>query len=369
MSFEKVLNDLQNSPPELKLWLKIFNDFTLTAPVNRSLKTSDNWIKVFKLIDSLLKKKYTNLSTLNKSFSQFRKPLKKEKFTAIYNNSLINMGIGQKASLKLKKTYKNEVHLRNKHIIDLPEIHIEDVKDLIEFLFESKDIYDQVIALLLSTGSRSIEILKLSSFNKVKGEPQKIKISNLAKSNNSTPLKRNLIVLTPSQIINSIRYIRKKLNFQNLTNTQIADKVNKKLNRKFKLGMSKIIDTEDIKNKNYLKTLTAHKTRYIYGAVSWNLYGKDKKIPYESYIQEQIGHVNPESTKSYLAINIAPGGNGFIQQGESKHPLDKIQRVADELKFLNFPEEDVNLKDLQKKLGVSQSTLSMGLKLFQLQTF
>jgi hypothetical protein len=160
------------------------------------------------------------------------------------------------------------------------------------------------------------------------------------------------------------------MDFTSLSNSETTNIVNAKLNKLWKeqisdnLTINAISIDRDIKDpafKKQLKSMTLHKTRYISGNISFLLYGAPKNIPYESFLTKHYGHQNPESTKSYLGINIKfadqPKNNNIkiphggllaiIKQYEAK--MDNIQQQ--EKKKKEKTRKASLLEDLAKKIG------------------
>lgn len=371
----------------INLLKSVWDEVIRIAP----LKYSRNWNRLFEALDKALKNIYPNENTMEKNLSAFRKPLRHERFDKeIYKNSIYKMGITRERSIQKKEEYKNKVKVRNAGRKDLPVIYVEDILELINKLIQSSNVYDLVLAVELATGSRSIEVLSVSQYERTP-DSSEIKVIGLAKDKGNNNLQnvhliRNLNGLNSKQVIDAVAKIRNELKFNNLTNQEISDKSNKILNRKFKKLMVEVLP----KNKEYARKLTAHKTRYIAGNVSYLLYGEPRDIPYESYLQEQYGHLSGESTKSYLGINIKMRKKSLkvddelikkveeldLKVGEccdekkeeiefktyANGNAEKIQAVVDALKELKEKKQKMSQRDLRKKLGFSASVLTAGYK-------
>ena len=301
-----------NSNSTKDLIFNIFNELLQRA----SRKYSRTWKQLFENLDKLLKILYKNPLTLRGILSELRKSLKNERFEPlIYEESIKLMGMSIQESKNIAEKYKNEVQARNVNRGDLPVIYIEDIYNLLDQLIQSNNPYELSIAVEISTGARSIEVFKVSKFEEVEDHPNQIRVIGLAKDKNANNLEnvvlvRNLVHLKANQVINAVNKIRYMLNTTG-TNREISDRHNKQLNKAFKKYVKPLAEvnaTEEQKEteqfKDYLKNLTSHKTRYLFGNISYLVYGKPKNIPFETYIQNQLGHLSGESTKSYLALNI-----------------------------------------------------------------
>jgi integrase len=304
--------------------LKVWTDIINKASKPRDSSITRIWIRLFKSLDRIMKALYLNEGTMEVALSGFRKVVK-DKFgveSEVYKQSIYNTGISREESQARKDEYKKTVNDRNKNRKDLQPIFVEEVLDIITQAKTSNNVYSRAIAVLLATGCRTIELFKISKFEEEKGNPDAIVIIGLAKDKeNNRRITRPLVGLKIDEAITLINGIRSELNLTG-SNQSITNRTNIPLNKEFK----KIFGGDS--------DLTIHKCRYIYGNVAYILYGKPRKIPYESYIQEILGHANPESTKSYLGINIQSK-----QKVMESLPLDIKRLFEKEIKTL---QEQVN---------------------------
>jgi hypothetical protein len=270
---------------------------------------NNDWDNLFKAFDDLLKLIYPNPSTIKDILARMRKPLRNPKYDSkIYLFSKEKMGLSQAEHMKLRQQYDTKVNDRNQLIATLPLIYVEDVIELIVKLYNSTDKWQRTLSGLFATGLRFIEFFKLSKFEKIENEPNKILITGLAKVelNKELTFKRQILGLTADQVIELSNYVRTNFNLDG-DNDKVVERYSFRFNKYFRAIIGNIIvsngHTAD-ELSAYVKSLTCHKTRYIYGNVLYILYGKDKKIPIESFIKEQLNHYSSDSTKSYLSINI-----------------------------------------------------------------
>ena len=95
-------------------------------------------------------------------------------------------------------------------------IYAEDILEAIQKLKNSNDPYEQSLAVLLATGSRSIELFKVSKYYEIKGDPQRITVKGLAKDKGKNELgnvvlTRNLVGLTRQEVVELVHEIRDEL--------------------------------------------------------------------------------------------------------------------------------------------------------------
>ena len=369
-----------------------------------SRKMTRTWVNLFKQLDSLLKIIYPNKLTLRDFLSDLRKPLKDAKWDQeIYKQSIVLMGMNLNESKEIAKKYKEDVEFRNINRGSKPPIYVEDIFSLLDELINSQNAYDLTLAVELATGSRSIEVFKVSQYSVITNYPEQILIKGIAKDKSGNKLEnviltRNLVHLNSKQIIDAIEKIRSLINVTG-DNKKISQRTNKHLNAKFKEYVIPLIEknaapeqkqTEDY--MNYIDSFTSHKTRYIYGNTSYLIYAKPKNIPLETYIQKQLGHQTGDATRSYLGVNIRfknkPNVNNQVKVNEVKENIQngnietldlrkfrnsfsraestesKVNKIVDAIKFIKN-ENKMKLPtqaELGRLLGFGASIMCAGYK-------
>lgn len=290
--------DIGNLPQTSKQNLIcMWNSVIENAPIDYNKIISKIWIKLFTILDKIIKLLYPNENTSENIFSQFRKSIK-NKYTVehpLYHLSVNMLGVDQKRSIEKKNEYKNKINDSNLNRRNLKPIYNYEVIDAINKGIDSSDPFKKIIALMLSTGCRQIEILKISSFSENPLNDKLIIIRGLAKNKNGfdTQIERPLIELNAKQVIDGVKYIRDNLNIESLkdkNNNEITSKFNRSLNNTIKLLFP-----------NHPE-LNVHKCRYIAGQMAYLLYGKDGVE--NTYIQKYLGHVDGNTTRTYQSINV-----------------------------------------------------------------
>jgi hypothetical protein len=294
--------------------LAVWNSVVVKAP----RKMSRTYERLFHALDETLNILYSNENTRESILTSFRAPFKQRATSDpnfdknIYIQSTHILGVSQERALERKREYADKVKARNAARGGLAPIYIEQIYAVIDELILSNNPYELSLAVLLATGSRSVELYKVSTYEEM-SEVYRIRVIGIAKDKGNNNLQnvvlvRNLVRLTGKQVVNAVHKIRTALRTENLDNQKISSKTNAALNKAFKKHIVPLFvqnagdkaDTDEFKAQ--VKTLTSHKARYIGGNASYQIYGKPKNIPETSYLQEQYGHLSGESTKSYLAI-------------------------------------------------------------------
>jgi hypothetical protein len=298
---EKILKREYKQTDLYKVWRMVL----AAAPT----RLSKSWNNLMIALQNVLKLEYTNPTTFNGVVSKFRKPIRENTKLdpEIYKQSLILLGRTKEEAAQQKEAYSNKVAARNAGRASYPVLYVEDLFAVMDKLIASNDPYDLVLAVELATASRSIEVLKVSKYFALSGQPNQIKILGLAKDKmarndlKNVVIVRNLVHLTSDQVLEAIEEIRSSFDFENKTNAKISNLTNSALNKAFREHIVPLFHPQD---EEYLKTLSSHKTRYISGYVSYLIHGKPSKLPEESYIGSQLGHLSADSTRSYLGINV-----------------------------------------------------------------
>lgn len=282
----------------------------LQAIPTEQQKYSQAWEDAMKQLNIILRAIFINDNTFMKSIVAFRKPLQSLQDPEIYRQSTYLLGPGREASLARREEYKEAVHQRNIDRASLTPIYASQVNEIIEFLKKSHNVYDMILLAELACGSRMIEVLKTSTYKAV-DDPNQILIVGLAKQGNMglhNSITRNLVGLDSSELIKLIKKIRVlKAGILSRSNIEISSSISAPLNKRFKELFWAILTSNNpqISNKE-LKTWTNHHTRYLYANLNYMINGEPKDIPYETFIQDELGHADAGSTKSYLAINLQP---------------------------------------------------------------
>lgn len=337
---DEILQKEYNTTNLLKVWKNVIDK----APK----RLSKSWNKLLNALQNVLKASYPNQNYFNTKVSQYRKPIKDNDSLdpEIYRQSLIILGRTQEEAIQQSEAYKSKVAARNVDRATYPVLYVEDVFAKMDELIQSNDPYELCLAVALATASRSIEVFKVSKYFSLDGQPNQIKVVGLAKdkgNNNfdNVVLIRNIVHLTAEQVIEAVEEIRSSFEFERKTNQRISSMTNNALNKAFRTHIAPLFHPQD---KQYLSTLSSHKCRYIAGYISYLIYGKSKRIPEESYLQAQLGHLSGESTRSYLGINIR------YREKIIKHAPDEIKQL--------FERELKNLADRVEQNCPKQSKLS-----------
>lgn len=259
--------------------------------------SAEEWDNILNALQIVLRLNFPNSNSFNAVTSKFRKPIKKANFIAPYRQSLIILGRSKEEAIQQKEKYKASVLKKNEERAKLPVVYIDDILEKIPILIASDNIYENAIGVMLATQTRSIEVFFCATFN-LNQDTSLITISGLAKSSDSSKtVTKKVVGCSGLDIINCISKIR--LKFSDRENSsmpvgcgdeQLKSFINTHLNEAFR--------------KHIHLEMTAHKSRYIGAHISYMLFAKQTDIPEIVYIQKILAHQSPESTLSYLSINV-----------------------------------------------------------------
>jgi hypothetical protein len=322
--------------------LELWDDVILNA--DRSY-TNKEWDELFKKTDKFIKALYPNENTSERLFTLLRKPIKQMygDTSEIYKRSLYDMGISQARSLQKKQEYREKVATTGMQRTELPEYKNDDVYKLLDENLNALTPLKRVIAVMLATGSRFIEVLT-SDYSKIKGESMKIKIDNLAKGGKS--IIRPLIRINTTKVMNAIKSIRENLDLSG-DKVQISDRYNSQTNK-----LLKQIDPE----------LTTHKLRKLAGNLAYQLYGENANPTV--WIQNYYGHSDPSTTLTYENVNVAPEQvqtvdyPQFLNKKKRNWENERLQLLTEFYRFIKQNNLNIPYKDIKGKYGYSSRTLS-----------
>lgn len=291
VNYPQVDNEFTNSRKQLfTLWKPVIEQ----AAGARDGKITRTWIDVYAALDRIIKVLYPLENTSEAIFTQFRKPIR-DKYgdsSEIYKQSIYKMGVSKERSIQRKEEYQNKVMEKGLNRQDLKPFYDDEIYNAIDQGSNSTNPIENIIAVMLTTGSRLIEVLKVSTFNET-DKPNFIKITGIAKDKarkgyENKVIIRPLIRLTAKEIVELVKKIRDQLNVAG-DNNAVSDRYNSQVNRIVK----KIFPDQ---------SPTSHKLRYIAANMAYILYGKGGTA--NIYIQGFLGHESGETSRTYQSINV-----------------------------------------------------------------
>jgi len=293
------LNDLTTSVANLET-KKEFPDLTFRKMVTSLInELSESEIRdSLTTINDVYHKLYSNKSTLDVLLcSDIRKPIMNRfgRYSPMHELSKEQVKISYLDKGSLIESAKQKVSLKNSDRIQFSE---KSVLALVNQLITSEDPYSRAVALLISSGSRPIELFSKSGYSIVPEILGYIEQSNLAKKRDqSVSVIKPLLVIKPSAFVEAVKSIRSEI-------PDILD--SNKLRANITLRCNKVMKKhfEDPR-------ITLYSCRAFYAVLSYSkhskdgVYGKDPSITL--WFSKILGHQNNDLTTcsnylNYVAI-------------------------------------------------------------------
>ena len=287
--------------------LRVWNEVIGAAARPRNDQAiSRTYLNLFTALDPVVKMLYPNENTAETIFVEFRKPVR-QRFgdkSEVYKQSTYILGVSRERAIQRREEYANRVAQKGLNRRELKPIYDDEIYRAIDEGYASVDPIYNVLAVMLATASRFIEVLKVSSYSKlsqVDEEPYNIalpgefiKITGIAKDRANRGYEnkvviRGLVRLTAKQVIDKVGYIRKKLNLTG-DNDAITGRYNTQANARVKKLFPEHPD------------LTTHKMRYIAANMAYLLYGNNGVE--NTFIQQHLGHEDGSVSRTYQSINL-----------------------------------------------------------------
>lgn len=287
--------------------------------VTRSKSSSGATYKeIYKLLQPLLLQFYTKESSLSSQAVAWRRPVKERygQNSDIYVQSIHILGLSRERALARRDEYKEKIResVRNRNTV---KYAAEDIYEIMDKAAASRLPIHNVVAVLLATGSRLIECIKISKYEAVDDRPDLIKVTGMAKDRGVWPSEktaiRPLVRFSSDKVLSMIKKIRDTYEFSELPNAEAAGRIKKQLN-------SVIADYFAVIDENapgHLVT-TAHKLRYIWASMAYQLYGNG--VPEQEWIREMFGHESSDTSLIYTQFVVNMDG------GVEKRPVRQATR-------------------------------------------
>jgi len=205
----------------------------------------------------------------------------------------------------------NKIHKKSSY----PRIRISKIFQTIDLLRRSTLWVDNIIFVCLTSGSRFIEVLRESHYEKcIDGSNNKhIRIVGVAKKRDDDDFvleSRPLLNATANEIIVRVKCIRDEVkdDIDGKTNEYINDKFNPSVISRIKNIYFKNLNTQVIRrNKTHTDDrikIGSHTMRRIYAMTSYILYNNSDDSTLSEFIAHNLGHDNTSCSNAYQRINI-----------------------------------------------------------------
>lgn len=250
-------------------------------------KIKSLFTKLAELVKNIFKNENTQQTIYAKLNNVLRRLYGEE--SKIYIKGRQILGLGNERNKQRIEEYNKQVESKNLNL-DKTEykFNIGQLKRICDDLDRSINPYDQIILIMLATGCRMIEVLKVSKYVSV-DKNKMLSIIDAAKGSADRKITPNYI--KPVRVVELVDNIRNTLRDQlnGKTNIEINNSFNKVINQRIEYIF---------KNKD----ITAHVLRRV--AAEWNHITYGGNSVRTAYVKKFLGHVNVSSTLSYMDIVI-----------------------------------------------------------------
>lgn len=333
---------------------------------------------------SVLKSIYPNLNTLSMKLSNVRKWIKENQLPDVYEKSTQSKYFNLSKEQRMEKIDKYKAYVRERNM-DKIQVSLEAMLDRQQELLLSTNVYDIVLACMMASGTRPVEIFDKNQFEQIDEKPSWIRVLNIAKKRDTQDnhqTTRPVIGLTPQAFISLVNIIRNTFKDKVVisTNGTLASDKNTTLNKRFAFRFPEFANET---NKSSL-------LRKIYGNMSYELHADRTKINLNTWLSSVLGHdVKDLSTSfSYSFVNITKKQNqnvddlkaelehlkAILESGKITHsviqPVYQIGREPAESKYVRLERiiqeyPSITNHELRKRSGVGSVIVNRYLKLRQ----
>ena len=308
------------------------------AIANTKSKNLRMFVDIFTRLQKLLELFYPSENTLATSTTAWREPLLKKygKDSDIYEQSIHILGISRERSIARRKEYTAKVREATKKRGDVVKYTQDQIFSVIDACNSSNNPLDFIIAVCLCTGSRLIEVLRISAYSTVPDKPDYIKLTGIAKDKetrgvdaaSTKVIVKPVVRLSPGRIVQMVQEIRAKWDFTHADNKKATAKMDGPVNRRLQDFFGKADQ-----NLPESKKTTAHKLRHIYASLSYQLYGEPRGVAENEYIREVLGHDSNEVSVAYQNIVVdVPGSKRNLDKNLPSDIRYKLGEIEHDLK-------------------------------------
>jgi hypothetical protein len=372
------INDDMGEPDEFEQALNavLFGESELTAAATdrlihdfiREAEYDGAVIQFLPLIEQVIRVQTDNINTLAKRFVSNRKVMK-ERFGPDSNvvKESFEYGVTREEHAQRMNACNDKVQENNRN---QKQIDAKEILQLIIDLKKSDNVIDWIIAVQLATGSRLIEVLRLSDYHLHPASPNQVTVTGVAKNGKkglSAVLDRHILGdFKSDELVYFVKLIRGKLeetipDYVNLTNEELTAKLITQVSRRIKS-----FKINDFRSSGDARKIWTSLTHLL-------LPTEEKaKISKTQHITDSLGHTTTNSALYYNNVNIVnvpdtPSnvnigiydiygkphfikGNkerdGLNASGKKKKAVDKLSECMREMELLKILINDKMLIDL-----------------------
>ena len=287
--------------------------------------------KALVVVNKIYKQLYNNNRTLDSYFTKDARSVLKKRFgekSNEYSQSKKLLKISYKEKGQLIKENKEKVIKNNNNRIEFTS---EEIFEIIQKAISSADPMYRMVALLMASGSRPIELFERSTFSKYKFDEENnwVKQNYVAKSKTKTELIKPIIYFNADKFIEELERAKTELKQKYPSFVSAKNELSSALTTRLNKSMKEIF-----KNKEKVVPYTARK---IYGNISFELYKSKnpfgKNLSISAFLNHVLGH-NENSlavTHNYTNVDVQKEN---VSPKELAIKQDILEQKVDELETI-----------------------------------
>lgn len=258
--------------------------------------------EALKIISILGSRFYNVLKSKDIFYTKIRKPIltKYGKESKEYKQALDLMKITSRERTKLNVDYNKKTRANNK---DRKTFYSENLLDVIEETKDAEDWATQAVGLMLSSGTRPIELLDKNNFTPDPTSKKWVLVSGIAKKRED---KQDVVVSRPIIGYTAIEFIKAVNNFRNkISNRKLYIETGSDKGQLKKSNVALIHSR--IKHLFTDPDITPKTLRKLYGNLAHLLYGGTDNL--NIFLSEILGHSDSDNQTSfsYSTLRIVKG--------------------------------------------------------------
>lgn len=325
----------------------------LLARVMASVHDPEQLAVIFQTINREARNHYTkSIHTLDGAFARMRKcvftALDKNKEHPVWKLALRELNVTTAQRRAIRQQHAHHIENANGHVFQFEEQHI---RNLLRNLPHSEDVHDHILCLMMESGLRMIEVLDMATVTR-SADPAAhnnwISVTGLAKSHRQPDktVVKPLLTMQFDQFTALWGSVRQHIASRTEQRRDNDEQRKKAITNTFNHSVNNRVN-------KHLGPYTSHIARKIYGAVSYEWYGKFKGQSLNSWLQSVMGHSALSTTLSYSNVSIV------------KSLADNDPDTKQVAFFLKPGSHPIKLDELLVHLGEPNTSRPMWLRLLR----
>lgn len=304
-------------------------------------------VHIFKSINHDARHHYrSSLHTLDGAFMRMRKvvllALQNNRDHPLYLLAQKELNVSSAQRRLLREEYLRRIEQTNNHVFCFEEATI---KQTLHTLRDSADIHDTILLLMLESGLRMIEVLCTATIAQTEVHTRAmcdwVSVKGLAKTRQKDrQVIKPLLTLSFDAFMARLALVRTTVQAKTAAevvpiSAPVSPPLSPRANQ-LKAVTNLFNHAVNMRVHVHLGPHTSHIARKIYGALSYEWYGKLRGQSLNAWLQSVMGHTAMSTTLSYSNVRItqspdaAEGDNAdiafFAKPGS--HPIDLDQMLA-----------------------------------------